>query len=142
MRIIIAGSRDFDDYELLTNECNKIFCQLASEGYIPLDINTSIKEMEIVSGHANGADKLGEMFAKEYGIGIKYFIPNWELFGKKAGFIRNAEMSSYAKQDAKLGVLIAFSINNSKGTRDMIKLATEQGLRVFVIKVASEEMTS
>ena len=32
MRVIIAGGRDFNDYDLLRKECLKIFKQLKQEG--------------------------------------------------------------------------------------------------------------
>jgi hypothetical protein len=57
MKIIIAGGRTFNDYELLCENCDKAF-SLQSE-------------IEIVSGMANGADKLGEKYAKEKGYPIK-----------------------------------------------------------------------
>jgi hypothetical protein len=33
MRVIIAGSREFNDYELLKQKCINIFWQLNKEGY-------------------------------------------------------------------------------------------------------------
>ena len=138
MRVIIAGSRDFNNYGLAEKECHRIFSQLADEGYIPSDVNESLPFIEIVSGHAIGADTLGERFAQDYKICVKYILPNWELFGKNAGYIRNAEMASYAKRDADLGVLIAFHKNNSRGTKQMIEIGHEHGLRVFVINVEED----
>lgn len=132
MRIIIAGGREFNDYNLLEKECNKIFCQLAQEGNFSIDVNTSKKQIEIVCGKARGADTLGERFGKQYGLCIKYFIPDWDGLGKRAGYVRNADMANYAKEDN--GVLIAFWDGKSKGTKHMIDLATKQGLKVFVIR--------
>ena len=58
-KLIIAGSRTFNDYDLLkTNVTN-------------IDTIT-----EIVSGTAKGADLLGERFAVENNIPIKKFSPN------------------------------------------------------------------
>ena len=53
-KIIIAGSRDFDNYSLLCRTCDNL-------------IGNS-KHVEIVSGNARGADKLGERYAKEKGF--------------------------------------------------------------------------
>jgi len=66
MRIIIAGSRGFNDYELLHDKCHEIFHQLSDECLLTGDTRIDIPNMEIVSGTANGADQLGEMFAKDY----------------------------------------------------------------------------
>jgi hypothetical protein len=114
MKVIIAGSRTFNDYSLLCDVCNHML--------------QNQNEIEIVSGGANGADKLGEKYANEKGYIIKQFIPNWEKWGKSAGYIRNQEMAEYA--DA----LIAFHCNESRGTKHMIDLANKYALKVKVVK--------
>lgn len=127
MRVIIAGSRDFNDYDILKQETLKIITGLKSRGY-----NTKRENVEIISGTARGADQLGERFAKEFNLGLARFPADWSI-GKRAGYLRNAEMSKYAKQDEEIGVLIAFW-NGSKGTKHMIDLATKDGLKVYVVK--------
>lgn len=112
MRIIIAGGRDFSDEEFLFNECDKL-------------INKE-NNIEIVSGGANGADKIGEKFAKIRNLPVKRFIPNWNKFGKSAGFRRNVDMAEYADS------LIAFWDGKSKGTKHMIETAKSKSLQVFV----------
>ena len=112
MKVIIAGGRDFDDYKFLCYFCNKVLkdCQ----------------EIEIVSGTANGADKLGERFAKDNGYLLKQFPANWDLFGKSAGYKRNEQMAEYSD------FLIAFWDGKSKGTRHMIEIAKKNNLTVKV----------
>jgi hypothetical protein len=124
IKVIIAGGRTFDNYFLLEQECNKIF---ASIDPINFDI-------EIVSGTANGADKLGESFAKNYNLKVARFPANWDLYGKSAGYKRNEQMAKYAMQDSELGVLIAFWDGESRGTKHMIDLANKHGLKVFVVR--------
>lgn len=51
---------------------------------------------EIVSGNAFGIDQIGETVAKKLLLPVTIFKPRWEELGKKAGFIRNAEMAQYA----------------------------------------------
>lgn len=128
MRIVIAGSRDFNDYYKLKEETLRIVKELKSEGF-----NTQRENVEIVSGTARGADQLGERFAKEFNLGLARFPANWDSYGKRAGYLRNAEMSKYAKQDKEVGVLIAFW-NGSKGTKHMIDLATKDGLKVYIVR--------
>lgn len=111
-KVIIAGSRTFIDYELLKNECDKI---IKGEG------------VEIVSGIAQGADRLGLQYAKEKSLSVKKFPANWDLHGISAGHIRNAEMADYAD------TLIAFWDGVSRGTEGMIDVAKKRGLEVFVI---------
>jgi len=115
MKLIVAGSREFNDYDLLKKSIQENFQRYEVE--------------EIVSGTARGADTLGEQFAKEYSIPVKQFPANWDLYGKSAGYRRNAEMANYA--DA----LIAFWNGESKGTMHMINLAKEKNLKVVIISV-------
>jgi len=112
MKVIIAGGRDFSDYDNLCQVCNKILSEQTN--------------IEIVSGVASGADKLGERFAFDNGYPIKQFPADWDKFGKSAGYKRNAEMAEYA--DA----LIAFWDGKSKGTKHMIDLANDAKLKVRI----------
>lgn len=128
MRVIIAGSREFNDYVLLKDECLKIFRQLKSEGY-----NTDRSVIEIISGTAYGADQRGEQFANVYRLKVKRFPADWDGLGRRAGYARNEQMASYAKEDQELGVLIACWDGVSKGTKYMIDLANKHGLRVFIV---------
>ena len=129
MRVIIAGSRYFTNYGLLISESLKYIKELKSMGY-----NTSRETLEIISGTANGADKLGERFAMQFNLKLKQFPAKWNELGKKAGYVRNREMAIYASQDSDLGVLIAFWDGKSKGTKYMIDLARKHGLVVFIKK--------
>jgi len=127
MRVIIAGSRTFNNYKFLKANCLKIFRQLKAEGY-----DTKRETLEIISGTARGADRLGEQFAEEFNLKVVRFPADWDKLGRKAGYIRNEKMALYAKEDN--GVLIAFWDGVSKGTKSMINLANKHGLRVFVVK--------
>ena len=112
MKVIIAGSRAFQDYELLKSTCDKML--------------EHVQDVEIVSGTANGADKLGEKYAAENGFPVKQFPADWANLGKRAGFVRNSQMAEYA--DA----LIAFWDGKSKGTKMMIEIAQKEGLLIKV----------
>lgn len=114
MKVIIAGSRGFNDFNLL---CEKVDRILSNETNI-----------EIVSGTAKGADKLGEMYANKRGYDLKQFPADWEKYGKSAGYLRNVEMADYP--DA----LIAFWDGKSRGTKHMIDIAKEKGLKIRVIR--------
>ena len=114
MKVIIAGSRDFKDYTMLTRYCDKILLN---------QIN-----IEIVSGTASGADRLGEKYTIKKGYPIKKFPADWDKFKKAAGPIRNRKMAEYADG------LIAFWNSKSKGTENMIQEANKLNLKVKVIK--------
>lgn len=113
MKVIIAGSRDFNDYDTLKKVCDFMLSRQ--------------DEVEIVSGTARGADQLGERYAREMGYSIKEFPADWSK-GKSAGYIRNEDMAKYG--DA----LIAFWDGKSKGTEHMINLAKKHNLKVKIHK--------
>ncbi len=114
-KVIIAGGRDFKDYDLLKTKLNKILS----------NINTPIV---IVSGKARGADSLGERYAKEMGYEIAEFPANWDKYGKRAGYIRNEEMAKYAE------ACVCFWDGKSKGTKHMIDLTNKHNLKLRVIR--------
>ena len=111
MKVIIAGSRGFDDYEMLCKVCDHMLSRQT--------------EIEIVSGAARGADLLGERYAKERGMFVKKFPADWSI-GKSAGFIRNSQMADYS--DA----LICFWDGESKGSKHIINLAKEKNLKIKI----------
>lgn len=82
-KVIICGSREFDDYELLKEKCDNILSRKRDSG----------EEIVIVSGAANGADSLGEEYAKERGFRVERYPADWKTFGKRAGYIRNKKMA-------------------------------------------------
>jgi hypothetical protein len=111
MKVIIAGSRDITDYNLILKAVKEARFVIT----------------EVVCGGARGVDRLGKEFAEKNHISIKFFIPDWDGKGKAAGHIRNREMVDYA--DA----LIAIWDGKSAGTKGMIDYATKKGLKVYVM---------
>jgi len=112
LKLAVVGSRTFNDYVLVRETLKDV------------DIE------EIVSGGAKGADRLAERYARDFGFPTKIFKPDWEGDGKAAGFIRNKQIVLYADK------VIAFWDGHSKGTKNTIDLATEQGKLLKVIKVS------
>jgi len=115
-KVIVAGGRDFDDY---TSMCMWLDHLLVNK-----------HDIEIVSGTARGADKLGERYALSRGYPVKKFPARWETFGKRAGMIRNRRMAEYA--DA----LVVFWDGRSRGTANMIATAHDLGLPTRTIHYA------
>ena len=115
-RVIIAGGRYFNNYQLLKERCD-FYLQSKKRSH----------NVIIVSGHASGADSLGEQYANEEGFDTQLFPADWNKHGKAAGPIRNAEMAEVA--DA----LIAFWDGKSRGTANMIQLAKDKGLKVAIV---------
>ena len=116
VKIIIAGSRSFENYPLLEQTLDEFIASLDPK-----------KSVEIVSGGARGADRLGEKYARSRCYALKIFPANWDFYGKRAGYIRNAEMAEYAD------CLVAFWDCQSRGTQHMINLAIQKGLKICCI---------
>lgn len=91
MRLIIAGSRTFEDPEKDYNLVVRALDQ--ASGHLPVPPQ---KADVIVSGAAPGVDRLGEIFAGEHKIRLKQFPADWKTNGKSAGYIRNYQMAKYA----------------------------------------------
>lgn len=114
MKLIIAGGRDFEAYELMKHKLDIILKRIT-------------EPIEIVSGTCDGADKLGERYAEEKGYPVKRFPANWDKHGKKAGYIRNVQMGEYATH------CVCFWDGKSKGTKLMIDICKQMQLPVRIV---------
>ncbi len=113
MKLIIAGSRTFTDYQRL--------CQvLAPERH---------HITQVITGGARGADQLGYRWAWKHAVKHQLFRADWERLGKSAGVRRNYQMAQAGD------VLVAFHCNNSPGTAHMIACMRALGKPVVVIQV-------
>lgn len=112
MILAIIGSRSFKN--------NKLLCDI-------LDPHINLIK-KVVSGGASGADRLGEEWAIKNNIETEIFIPNWQKYGKKAGFIRNDSIIEASTH------VLAFWDGVSKGTNNSIGLAKKYNKKLKVIK--------
>lgn len=115
-KVIIAGGRYFDNYELLKQKADFF-----------LSNKRTTHEVVIVSGHATGADSLGERYAAERGYKVELFPADWNAYGKSAGIRRNKQMAEIAN------ALIAFWDGQSRGTKNMIDEASARHLPTKII---------
>lgn len=120
-RVIICGSREFDDYDLLKEKCDLILSRKAAD---------LTEKIVIVSGCARGADRLGEKYAEEKGYEVLRYPADWDRYGKSAGYRRNKQMAEVAN------ACIAFfsSVAENKGTKNMVSLARNMNLLVREVK--------
>lgn len=88
--------------------------------YIPEDTT------EIISGGARGIDSYAEQYAKEHGIPMRIFKPEFALLGKLAFFVRNDQIVDAAD------IIIAIWDGKSPGTRYTIAQAYKKGKPVEV----------
>lgn len=110
MRTIIAGSRGCTDKR-------ELLAALSVCGWTPTTV---------ISGSAQGADRLGELWTVDFKIPCERFLADWGRYGKAAGYRRNEQMAESAE------ALIALWDGASRGTKHMIDVARRKGLRVHV----------
>lgn len=108
MKCVIAGSRTIKDYGIVLDAIEK----------------SGFNITEVVSGTAEGVDKLGERFAMDEAIPITRFPANWKKHGKKAGILRNEEMITYVQQH--FGGAIVVWDGSSVGSKHTISLANSR----------------
>ena len=119
MNIVIAGSRTFTEYSIISRTVNMILAKWRFN-----------KEFDILySGCAKGVDTLAIDYAKEKGIKYKEFPANWEIHGNDAGPIRNSKMIATADG------LVAFWDGKSKDTKDIIGKAERKGIKVHIVRI-------
>lgn len=108
------GSRNIENIEEVYGKiCEKVPCNCT----------------EIVSGGAEGVDRLAERYAKEHGIFLKVFLPEYEKFGKNATLIRNTEIVKYADY------ILVFFNGESKGSADTAKKCFDLGKPFSIIHI-------
>ncbi len=110
--VIIAGSRDIEDVEYIRGKMNALWAQLGP--------------YEVITGGARGVDRIAHDIATEAGVDTRVFPAEWNKHGRRAGYLRNVEMARHATH------LLAFWDGESRGTKHMMDIATERGLRVTV----------
>lgn len=116
-KIIVAGGRSFNNYDLLEQKLDYYLSSKINEGY----------DIVIISGTAKGADSLGEKYAINKGYEIERFPANWDKYGKSAGYRRNVDMANVA--DA----CIVFWDGTSPGSKHMIDIANTKRLALRIV---------
>jgi hypothetical protein len=116
MRILVTGGRNYDDAEVVWDALSKI------------DSASSIPPGEIVliHGGASGADRLCAAAAKELGWQTEVYHAHWDLHGKMAGPLRNAEMA-----DSGADLCVAFP--GGRGTANCVYWASKAGIPIRLV---------
>jgi hypothetical protein len=90
---------------------------------------------EIVSGGAEGIDQAAREVAKELGVPITEFYPDYESYGKSAPVKRNEQIAQYCD------MMIAVWDYRSRGTKDALSraLKAEKLIQVIVVETKEEK---
>ena len=114
--LIIAGGRDFNNEALMRERL------MAME-----ELGLFANGVELICGMAKGADDLGRKVFQQGGLVVHKYIPDWDRLGKRAGFVRNAQMGA----DADMALI--FWDGQSKGTKHMINYMEKLGKPVYLV---------
>lgn len=117
MRVIVCGSRTYGRSDVIRARVRQL----------PADTL-------VIVGRARGADTVAEREAMLCGLTIDARPADWQRYGRRAGWLRNAEMLDVllagASDDTR--VVIAFWDGSSRGTAGMLRLAQSAGVEVEV----------
>jgi len=143
MKIIICGSRQFEDYQYLKEKCTDIISKEQYNNEIPS------KDLEIVSGNnPRGADWYGEKFSRDVlKKDAKLFPADWTdmtppvmvgqnyygAYNKLAGMNRNTKMVDYASKYEN-SICIAFDMG-TKGTKDTVAKCKKAGVKTYQFRL-------
>lgn len=117
MRVLVCGSRHFDDIDKMSS----VLTEVDEENRIDV----------LIHGAARGADTLAEQWAFRHDREILDYPANWDKYKKAAGPIRNTQMLKEGKPD----LVVAFMAQDSRGTKNMVEQATKAGVEVKIINV-------
>lgn len=121
MRLAVVGSRNLTDFSLVC-ECLDRYHKIYGS------------DLVIISGGAKGADSLGALYARTKGLECVVHLPEWDKYGKSAGFRRNTTIWD----DAQAGV--AFWDGVSKGTSHSFDIAAKQGKELEIVTFTPSHM--
>jgi hypothetical protein len=113
MRLLVCGDRWWTDQSFI----NGVLDQIHEGPDGPIEV--------VIEGEANGADKMGRVWAESRGVPFLPFPANWRLHGRAAGPIRNRKQFD----EGHPTYVAAFHdcISGSKGTKDMVGYAKSKG---------------
>ena len=112
MKILVCGSRVWSNIEVIENT-----------------LRAYSSDSIVVHGGARGADQIVDAIAKSLGMKTIVYPADWNRYGKSAGMIRNREMLEAEKPD----LVLAFWDGESKGTKNMIDVATKAKVSVITV---------
>lgn len=110
-RVLLTGSRDWPEPRFIEHVLEALWTRLGP--------------FVLVHGDARGADRIGADYQDMKGRPSEAHPADWDRYGKRAGFIRNAEMVALGAD-----LCLAFIHNESRGATMCADLAEKNGIKV------------
>ena len=120
MKLLVCGSRDWVNYTEVRRRIEKLNPDL------------------VIEGGAKGADSHARIAAHGFGVPVMTFHADWSNLGRAAGSVRNQWMLDHGKPD----MVLAFPLEGSKGTWDMVRRAKKAGLPVEIVEISVTKSTA
>ena len=113
MRLAVIGSRNCPDLDI--------------SGYVDCRTDT------IVSGGARGADMLARNYARQNGLTLVEYLPEYGKYGRRAPIMRNILIVDNSD------VVLALWDGHSRGTWFTLNYARKQGKKVRIVNFKSRD---
>ena len=111
-KIAISGSRTITSKKII-DIIHKTLHRIQLEEDVEVN---RFQNVHFILGGARGVDKVVEKYCVKNNITHTVFEAEWDLYGKRAGYIRNKVMADHSNY------LISFWDGESRGTKAMIDL--------------------
>lgn len=130
-RLLICGGRNFgitSQQQAFIKQTLDKLCWDNKWILEPDEYGNYLNDVFVIAGKAKGVDTVAIDWAISNWCGFVEYPAQWDLYGKRAGYLRNQQMLDEGKPD----YVIAFP--GGKGTAMMIRIAEKAGVPVFIIK--------
>lgn len=119
MRLQITGSREWTDAIKISEVLTAV----------PIPAN----QITLVHGGARGADSIAGAIGRGLGFQVEVHYAEWDRYGKRAGYIRNAAMADLLDPDEDWALAFLQRGDANTGTRMMIDLCKQRGVEVMEV---------
>lgn len=112
MRVLICGDRNWNDTR-----------------HIEQFIESLPPTTTIVEGDCRGADRISGYYARKHGLTVEAHPAQWNLYGLRAGYLRNLEMIQ-----SGVDIVIVFhnDLAHSRGTIITVNLAKQRNIPILI----------
>lgn len=145
MRVLVCGSREWDDEPIVFNVLDGYLEQQRyTNRFLPND-----EPLVVIQGGAKGADAIAAAWGCENtDVRHEQYPADWATHGKAAGPLRNQQMLDEGKPDVVIAFKDAFqpdipdnvvigdlyTVRRPKGgTEDMVRRAKAAGIPVYIV---------